>query len=258
MPEIKISVETKDGNKINLSVGTDGLVREHLTAVLDVVKQLSVCNVPVVSNHETETEGRLVQFANNHLEEACERAAAHVNPGVPRKAGFIENKNRKFTLNYRLAKLEESDRGKLSIDRNAVVGMVRSLIATDFDYYCKYTRTRLEDVESFMSTSREWAQVFKRFNIIDRGVSEEESLRLSRIVLRLLVSRQYTLETECPGKGAGPRKVVAQLCRRRNSEGKAVYVFAIRDMGAAAPTQPEPNLVGISSLHGGQLRGSGT
>ena len=255
MPEIKISVETRDGNKINLSVGTDGLVREHLTAVLDVVKQLSVCNVPVVSNHETETEGRLVQFANTHLEEACGSVAAHVKP---RKPGFIENKNRKFTLNYRLAKLEEADRGKLSIDRNAVVGMVRSLIATDFDYYCKYTRTRLEDVESFMSTSREWAQVFKRFNIIDRGVSEEESLRLSRIVLRLLVSRQYTLETECPGKGAGPRKVVAQLCRRRNSDGKAVYVFAIRDMGAAAPTQPEPNLVGISSLHGGQLRGSGT
>lgn len=258
MPEIKISVETRDGSKINLSVGTDGLVREHLTAVLDVVKQLSVCNVPVVSTHEIETgtEGRLVQFANTHRE--LGDVAAHVNPGVPRKAGFIENKNRKFTLNYRLAKLEESDRGKLSIDRNAVVGMVRSLIATDFDYYCKYTRTRLEDVESFMSTSREWAQVFKRFNIIDRGVSEEESLRLSRIVLRLLVSRQYTLETECPGKGAGPRKVVAQLCRRRNSEGKAVYVFAIRDMGAAATAQPEPNLVGISSLHGVQLRGSGT
>lgn len=152
-----------------------------------------------------------------------------------KRHGSDDNKNRKFTLNYRLHKLTEDDRDRLVINRNVIVNMLRSLISHDFDYYCKYIKKqeRLDkkNVGMYWCTSKEWSQIFKRFSIIDSSVDEKEVDRLSKIVLKLLVSRQYSLETECPDEQGNKslKKVVAMLRKCKNTENKTVYVFAIRE-----------------------------
>lgn len=332
MPDIKIEIETREGAKVNLSVGTDGLSPDHLAAVLSVVRQVSHCDVPVVSAQpqqapkpeqpapaqpepELETDafdlrstppelwykvsawakstgnlypkqraiaytigsrvtagntvsrkqywsGRniLVEskkrgFDHPALDEALASMSEPADKPERRLTISDDNKNRKFTLNYRLQKLPEADREKIRISRAVVVGMLKSLIATDFDYYCKYSRGRLDqdEVGMFMSTNREWSGVFKKFNIIDRNLDDRETTRLTKIVLKMLVSRQYSLEADCPTHDGGRvhRKVVTQLCKRKNSDGETIYVFAVKTGGAeVVHLERKPDLVGISALHG--------
>jgi hypothetical protein len=147
--------------------------------------------------------------------------------------------NRRFTINYRLKKLDDEDRSKIDLSRESIIRMIKDLVVTDFEYYCKFFKKEArvkKNVGTYLCTASEWSAVFQRFNLISSGLNYEEIDKLSKIILKILVHRRFKLVTECPGESgekATKRHIEAILRKCKNSDNRTVYIFSIREITPA-------------------------